>query len=100
MFKFCGKPSFIFCIFCLTEEELIHLLHARKYIAHDFFTLPASQKIKGAETSLIIEKSWMTSPFMFFILSPANHIEFFSVVSKSDMEPGCILLNINPIPIG
>ena len=30
---------------------------------------------------------------------PANHIEFFSVISKPDMEPGYILLYINPIPI-
>ena len=37
---------------------------------------------------------------MFFFLNPANHIEFFSVILKSDMDPGCILLNINPIPIG
>ena len=36
--------------------------------------------------------------FMFLFL-PANHIEFFSVMSKSDMEPRYILLNINPIPI-
>ena len=38
-------------------------------------------------------------PFLFFILNTANHIEVFSMISKSDMEPGCILLNINPIPI-
>ena len=38
-------------------------------------------------------------PFIFFLLNPANHIEFFSVISKSDMEPGCILLNINLIPV-
>ena len=39
-------------------------------------------------------------PFLSFFLNPANHIEFFSVILKSDMDPGCILLNINPIPIG
>ena len=33
-------------------------------------------------------------PFMFSFLNPANHIEFFSVILKSDMEPGCILLNM------
>ena len=38
-------------------------------------------------------------PFMFFLLNSTNHIEFFSVVLKSDMVPGCILLNINPILI-
>ena len=38
-------------------------------------------------------------PFMFFFLNPANHTEFFSEISKSVMEPGCILLNINTIPI-
>ena len=38
-------------------------------------------------------------PFMFFFLNSANHIEFFAVILKSDMDPGCILLNINPIPI-
>ena len=38
-------------------------------------------------------------PFMFFFLNPTNHMESFSVISNSDMEPGCILLNINPIPI-
>ena len=38
-------------------------------------------------------------PIMFFFLNPANHIEFFSVISRSDMEPACILLNISPIPI-
>ena len=38
-------------------------------------------------------------PFMFFFLNPANHIESFSVISKSDMEPGCILLKMNPISI-
>ena len=36
---------------------------------------------------------------MFFFLNPANHIEFFSVISRSDMEPACILLNISPITI-
>ena len=40
---------------------------------------------------------------MFFILNaatcPANHIKFFSVILKSDMDPGCVLLNINPISI-
>ena len=39
-------------------------------------------------------------PFMFFVSKLANHVELFSVISKSDMEPGCILLNIKPIPIG
>ena len=38
--------------------------------------------------------------FMFFFLNPANHIEFFSMILKSDMDPGCILLKINPIPVG
>ena len=38
-------------------------------------------------------------PFLSFFLNPANHIEFFSVILKSDMEPGCIFLNINPISI-
>ena len=38
--------------------------------------------------------------FMFFFLNQANHIEFASVISKSDMKPGEILLGINPIPIG
>ena len=37
---------------------------------------------------------------MFFFLNPANHIEFFSVILKSDIDPGCILLNIKSIPIG
>ena len=37
--------------------------------------------------------------FMFFFLNPANHIEFFSVILKSEMDPECILLNIKPIPI-
>ena len=32
---------------------------------------------------------------MFFFPNPANHIKFFSVISKSDIEPGCTLLNIN-----
>ena len=39
-------------------------------------------------------------PFVFFFLNPANHMEFFSVILKSDLDQGCILLNINPIPIG
>ena len=38
-------------------------------------------------------------PFMFFFLNPVNHIEFFSVILKSDMIPGCILLNFNITPI-
>ena len=33
-------------------------------------------------------------PFMFSFLNPVNHMEFFSVILKSDMEPGCILLNM------
>ena len=33
-------------------------------------------------------------------LNPVNHIELFSVILKSDMDQGCILLNINPIPVG
>ena len=37
--------------------------------------------------------------FIFYFLNPVNHIEFFSAISKSDMELGCVLLNINPIPI-
>ena len=44
-------------------------------------------------------KIFNNKSFMFFFLDPAIHIEFFSVISKSDMEPGCILLNINPILI-
>ena len=36
--------------------------------------------------------------FRFSFLYPANRIEFFSVVLKSDL--GCVLLNINPFPIG
>ena len=38
-------------------------------------------------------------PFMFFFVNPANHLEMFSEVLKLDMDPGYILLNINPIPI-
>ena len=51
MFEFCGKPrtalnkNFIFCIFCLTENELVDQLHLKKYIENEFF-YPASQKIK------------------------------------------------------
>ena len=56
MFKFCGKPPkfltesclFIFCIFCLIEEELIHQLHLRKYIENEIF-YSTSQKIKQKE---------------------------------------------------
>ena len=36
---------------------------------------------------------------MLFYINLANHIEFFSVILKSDVDPECILLNINPIPI-
>ena len=39
-------------------------------------------------------------PLMFFFLNPANHIEFFSVIWKPGIDPGCILQNINPIPTG
>ena len=38
-------------------------------------------------------------PFMFFFLNPANHIKFFSVILNLDMDPGCILRKINPIPV-
>ena len=38
-------------------------------------------------------------PFIFVFVNPANNIDFFSIISKSDMEPGCILLNIKLIPI-
>ena len=56
MFEFCGKPFklltksclFIFCIFCLIKEEIIHLLHTRKYIENEFFH-SVSQKLKGAK---------------------------------------------------
>ena len=40
-----------------------------------------------------------TRNIWFFFLNPANHIEFFSVISRSDVEPGSILLNIKHIPI-
>ena len=36
---------------------------------------------------------------MFFPLNPASHSKFFSEVVKSVMDPGRILLNINPVPI-
>ena len=36
---------------------------------------------------------------MFFFLNPATHIDFFSVILKSNMDQGCILLNIDHIPI-
>ena len=39
------------------------------------------------------------NPFVFFFLNAANHMEFFSVVLKSGLDQGCILLNINPIPV-
>ena len=38
-------------------------------------------------------------PFMFFFQNPANQIELFSVILKSDMDQGCLLLDINTIPI-
>ena len=38
--------------------------------------------------------------FIFSFLNPSNEIDFFSVILKSDMDQGCVLLNINPIPIG
>ena len=38
-------------------------------------------------------------PFVFFFLNLVNGMEFFSMISKSDMDPSCILLNINPIPV-
>ena len=38
-------------------------------------------------------------PFTLFFLNPANHIEYFSVILKSDMGLRCVLLDINPIPI-
>ena len=31
-----------------------------------------------------------------YVLNPANHIEFSSVIWKSDKDPRCILLNSNP----
>ena len=37
--------------------------------------------------------------FMFFFQNPVNHIEFSSVVFKSNMDSGCISLKINPLPI-
>ena len=40
-----------------------------------------------------------TRNISFFFLKPANHIEFFCVISRSDIEPGSILLNIKHIPI-
>ena len=43
-------------------------------------------------------KTFDDKHFMFFFVNPSNHINFFSVVLSSDMEPECILLNINPIP--
>ena len=56
MFEICGKPSkfltknclFIFCIFCLIEEELIHLLHLGNMSEMNFF-YSASQRIKQRE---------------------------------------------------
>ena len=33
---------------------------------------------------------------MLFYINLANHIKFFSVILKSDVDPECILLNINP----
>ena len=37
---------------------------------------------------------------MFSFVNPASHMEFLSVVLKSVMDPGCILLNIHPVAIG
>ena len=36
---------------------------------------------------------------MLFFQNPANHIEFSSVVFKSNVDSGCILLKINPLPV-
>ena len=59
MLEFCGKPltflakscGFIFCIFCLIEEDLIHQLHPRKYIDNDVFyaTLQKTSNTKGVQ---------------------------------------------------
>ena len=38
-------------------------------------------------------------PCMLIFINPAKHIEFLPVILKSDMDPECILLNINTIPI-
>ena len=38
-------------------------------------------------------------PFMFWFLNPASHIKLFSVILKSDMDPGYILLSIDPISV-
>ena len=35
---------------------------------------------------------------MFLFLNLANHVELFSVILKSYMDLGCILLKIDPIP--
>ena len=36
---------------------------------------------------------------MSWFLNPASHIKLFSVILKSDMDPGYILLSIDPISI-
>ena len=52
--QFCGKPKLtkscllIFCIFCLTEKELIHLLHLSKYKENEIFYY-TPQKIRQKE---------------------------------------------------
>ena len=59
----------------------------------DYFTDMRLFKNIVDTRKLLVDKSFM------FFLNPANHIKIYSVILKSDMEPGCILLKIKPISI-
>ena len=72
-------------------------MNSYTYIASENWIIFLTQTF--LKKSLILETPY-GKPFMFFFLNPVNHIEFFSVILKSDIDPGCILLNIKSIPIG
>ena len=59
----------------------------------DYFTDMRLFKNIVDTRKLLVDKSFM------FFLNPANHIKIYSVILKSDMEPGYILLKIKPISI-
>ena len=87
-------------------ELASHLVYSNHIVFNKFLNMTtcwSKTKVNSYLTFLKnifdTRKIFDDKPFMFFFLNPACRIDFFSVFLKSDMDPGCILLNINPIPI-
>ena len=77
MFELCGKPSkfstksclFIFCIFCLIEEKLIHQLPELDKFTSASSIFRSRNFICAPDRTCLIEKQIETTIFVLYYLS-------------------------------